>query len=86
MAQTMAAVPALKDTFGQVKTRMDKAVEDFRKEMASVRTGRASVHLLDGIQVDYYGTMTPLNQMGNVSAGKAASDPPKMSSITSGSM
>jgi len=67
MAQ-MAAVPALKDVFGQLKTRMEKAVEDFRKEMASVRTGRASVHMLDGITVDYYGTMTPLNQLGNVSA------------------
>ena len=71
MAQTMAAVPALKDTFGQVKTRMDKAVEDFRKEMASVRTGRANVHMLDGVQVDYYGTMTPLNQLANVSAPEA---------------
>ncbi len=68
MAQTMAAVPALKDIFSQLKTRMDKAVEDFRKEMASVRTGRASVHMLDGITVDYYGTMTPLNQLANVSA------------------
>jgi len=68
MAQTVAAIPALKDTFAQLKTRMDKAVEDFRKEMASVRTGRASVHMLDGVTVDYYGTMTPLNQMGNVSA------------------
>src|SRR3982751_6079424 len=68
MAQTVAAIPALKDTFGQLKSRMEKAVEDFRKEMASVRTGRASVHMLDGIQVDYYGTMTPLNQLGNVSA------------------
>ncbi len=68
MAQTMAAAPALKDTFGQLKTRMDKAVEDFRREMASVRTGRASVHMLDGITVDYYGTMTPLNQLANVSA------------------
>jgi ribosome recycling factor len=68
MAQTTAAVPALKDIFGQLKTRMEKAVEDFRKEMASVRTGRASVHMLDGIAVDYYGTMTPLNQLGNVSA------------------
>lgn len=68
MAQTMAAVPALKDVFGQLKTRMEKAVEDFRKEMASVRTGRASVHMLDGITVDYYGTMTPLNQLANVSA------------------
>jgi ribosome recycling factor len=68
MAQTVAANPALKDTFGQLKTRMDKAVEDFRREMAAVRTGRASVHMLDGVTVDYYGTMTPLNQMGNVSA------------------
>ena len=68
MAQTMAAVPALKDVFGQLKSRMEKAVEDFRKEMASVRTGRASVHMLDGITVDYYGTVTPLNQLANVSA------------------
>jgi len=68
MAQTVAAIPALKDTFGQLKSRMEKAVEDFRKEMAAVRTGRASVHMLDGVSVDYYGTMTPLNQMGNVSA------------------
>jgi ribosome recycling factor len=68
MAQSMAAIPALKDNFSQLKTRMEKAVDDFRKEMASVRTGRASVHMLDGIQVDYYGTMTPLNQVANVSA------------------
>jgi ribosome recycling factor len=68
MAQTMAAIPALKESFSQLKSRMEKAVEDFRKEMASVRTGRASVHMLDGIQVDYYGTMTPLNQLANVSA------------------
>ena len=68
MAQTVAAIPALKDTFAQLRSRMEKAVEDFRKEMASVRTGRASVHMLDGVTVDYYGTMTPLNQMGNVSA------------------
>ena len=68
MAQTVAANPALKDTFGQLKSRMEKAVEDFRREMAAVRTGRASVHMLDGVTVDYYGTMTPLNQMGNVSA------------------
>ena len=46
MAQvSMAAIPALKDSFAQLKTRMDKAVEDFRQEMASTRTGRASVHL-----------------------------------------
>ena len=69
MAQvTMAAIPALKDSFVQLKTRMDKAVEDFRKEMTSTRTGRASVHMLDGITVEAYGSEMPLNQLANVSA------------------
>jgi ribosome recycling factor len=69
MAQmTMAAIPALKDSFAQLKTRMDKAVEDFRKEMASTRTSRASVHMLDGVTVDAYGSQMPLNQLANVSA------------------
>src|ERR1022692_4174089 len=69
MAQvSMAASPALKDSFAQLKTRMDKAVEDFRKEMASTRTGRASVHMLDGVTVDAYGSQMPLNQLANVSA------------------
>ena len=40
----------------QLKTRMDKAVEDFRKAMAATRTGRASVHMLDSVSVDYYGS------------------------------
>ena len=48
MAQaSMAAIPGLKETYLQLKTRMDKAVEDFRKAMASTRTGRASVHMVD---------------------------------------
>ena len=69
MAQvSMAAIPALKDSFAQLKTRMDKAVEDFRQEMASTRTGRASVHMLDGVTVDAYGSQMPLNQLANVSA------------------
>jgi ribosome recycling factor len=69
MAQvTMAAIPALKDGFAQLKTRMEKAVEDFRKEMASTRTGRASVHMLDGVMVEAYGSQMPLNQLANVSA------------------
>jgi len=69
MAQvSMAAIPALKDSFVQLKARMDKAVEDFRKEMASTRTGRASVHMLDGVTVDAYGSQMPLNQLANVSA------------------
>jgi ribosome recycling factor len=65
---TMAAIPALKDSFAQMRTRMDKAVEDFRKEMASTRTGRASVHMLDGVTVEAYGSQMPLNQLANVSA------------------
>ncbi len=68
---SMAAVPALKETYVQLKTRMDKAVEDFRKEMAAVRTGRASVHMLDSVQVDYYGTAMPLNQIAQVHAPEA---------------
>ena len=69
MAQvSMAAIPALKDSFAQLKTRMDKAVEDFRREMTATRTGRASVHMLDGITVDAYGSEMPLNQIANVSA------------------
>src|SRR6202142_3832037 len=69
MAQpTMAAVPGLKDTYIQLKTRMDKAVEDFRKAMAATRTGRASVHMLDAVSVDYYGTAMPLNQIAQVHA------------------
>jgi ribosome recycling factor len=69
MAQvSMATLPALKDSFVQLKTRMDKAVEDFRKEMTSTRTGRASVHMLDGVMVEAYGSQMPLNQLANVSA------------------
>jgi ribosome recycling factor len=69
MAQvSMAAIPALKDSFLQLKTRMEKAVEDFRREMASQRTGRASVHMLDSVTVDAYGSQMPLNQLANVSA------------------
>ena len=69
MAQvTMAAIPGLKDIYAQLKTRMEKAVEDFRKEMAATRTGRASVHMLDGVLVEAYGSQMPLNQLANVSA------------------
>jgi ribosome recycling factor len=69
MAQaTMAANPALKDTYLQLKARMDKAVEDFRREMAATRTGRASVHMMDTVRVDYYGELMPLNQIATVHA------------------
>jgi ribosome recycling factor len=69
MAQSvMAGLPGLKDTYVQLKTRMDKAVEDFRKAMAATRTGRASVHMLDGVMVEAYGDRMPLNQVAQVHA------------------
>src|ERR1700723_2406589 len=69
MAQaSMAAIPGLKETYVQLKTRMEKAVEDFRKAMAATRTGRASVHMLDSVSVDYYGSQMPLNQIAQVHA------------------
>src|SRR3954470_11849496 len=72
MAQaSMASVPGLKETYIQLKTRMEKAVEDFRKEMAATRTGRASVHMLDSVSVDYYGSQMPLNQIAQVHASEA---------------
>ena len=72
MAQSiMAGLPGLKDTYVQLKTRMDKAVEDFRKAMAATRTGRASVHMLDAVNVDYYGSQMPLNQVAQVHAPEA---------------
>jgi ribosome recycling factor len=51
--------------------RMQRAVEATRNEFATVRTGRASPHLLDRVQVDYYGAVTPLKQLANVSASEA---------------
>ena len=72
MAQaTMAAVPGLKDTYVQLKTRMDKAVEDFRKALVGTRTGRASVHMLDSVIVEAYGAQMPLNQVATVHAPEA---------------
>ena len=67
----MAGIPALKETQQQLKTRMDKAVEDFRATLASTRTGRASVHMLDQVKVPYYGSDMPLNQVAQVTAPEA---------------
>ena len=64
----MADAGPLRDIRVQLKTRMDKAVEDFRKAMAATRTGRASVHMLDAVNVDYYGSLMPLNQIAQVHA------------------
>ncbi len=62
---------ALKNDFAQLRTRMDKAVNDFRNALGAVRTGRANVHMLDSIKIDYYGTETPLNQIAQVHAADA---------------
>lgn len=62
------AHPALKEVYATLKTRMDKAVEDFRREMAATRTGRANVHMMDTVSVDYYGSQMPLNQIAQVHA------------------
>jgi len=51
----------------EAKSSMDKALRSLKAELQRVRTGRASAALLDGIQVDYYGTPTPLNQLANLS-------------------
>jgi ribosome recycling factor len=67
----MADSAPLKEIRVQLKTRMDKAVEDFRKAMAGVRTGRANVHMLDNVNVDYYGSAMPLNQVAQVHAPEA---------------
>jgi len=67
MASAMASIVALKDVHGELKSRMEKSVEDFRVNLGSARTGRANVHMLDQIKVDYYGTDTPVAQMGQIS-------------------
>jgi ribosome recycling factor len=64
-----AGVPAFqstKDVEANTRTRMEKALSDLQHEMASIRTGRASLGILDHIRVDYYGTPTPLNQVANL--------------------
>jgi ribosome recycling factor len=69
----MTTISNSKEAMVQARTRMEKAVEDFRKELASVRTGRANVTLLDHIRVDYHGTSMPVNQLGTLSVPEATS-------------
>lgn len=61
----------IKDIVADCKEEMNKAVEAFRRDLSKIRTGRASLSMLDGIRVDYYGTPTPLNQV----AALAVADP-----------
>jgi ribosome recycling factor len=62
----MTVIANTKDAVTQARTRMEKAMEDFRKEVAALRTGRANVGLLDHIRVDYHGTPMPINQLGTM--------------------
>ena len=57
-----------KDVIRETKPRMEGAVDDFKRKIAAIRTGRAAVSILDNVLVDYYGTPTPLNQMASVHA------------------
>ena len=70
-ASIMAGIPALKDLNNDLRRRMDGTVATFQANLAATRTGRASVHMLDQIKVDYYGTPTPINQMAQVSSPEA---------------
>lgn len=56
------------DVVKETKPRMESAIDDFRRKLTTVRTGRASVSLLDAVMIDYYGTPTPLTQMASVHA------------------
>src|SRR6201988_559791 len=59
-------IATTKEAIAAARTRMEKAVDDFRKELATVRTGRANAGILESIRVDAYGTPTPVNQLGTV--------------------
>jgi ribosome recycling factor len=68
----MTTIVTTKDAMVAAKTRMEKAVDDFRKELASVRTGRANAAILDHVRVDYHGTPMPVNQLGGVTIPEAS--------------
>jgi ribosome recycling factor len=71
MASAMAGMEALTGVYDGLKERMSKTVDDFRANLVSVRTGRASVHMLDGIKIDYYGTETAISQVAQISTPEA---------------
>jgi ribosome recycling factor len=59
------------DIVKDLRSRIGKTLEAFRQDLLSIRTGRASLHLLDGVKVDYYGTLTPLNQVATMAVADA---------------
>ena len=56
----------VQEQLGDAKSRMNSAVEALRHELATVRTGRASVGIVEHVKIDYYGTSTPLNQLATI--------------------
>jgi len=71
MASFIEGNPATTGLYGDLKRRMDGTVATFQANLASTRTGRASVHMLDQIKVEYYGTHMPINQLAQVSTPEA---------------
>jgi ribosome recycling factor len=67
----MTTIATTRDAIAQARTRMEKAVDDFRKELSTLRTGRANSSLLDNVRVDYHGTPMPVNQLGTVTVPDA---------------
>ena len=67
----MTTIATTRDAMAAAKTRMEKTVDDFRKDLATLRTGRANASLLDSIRVDYHGTPMPVNQLGTVTVPDA---------------
>lgn len=71
MASAMDSMEGLKGVYEGLKSRMNKTVDDFRSNLLSVRTGRASVHMLDNVRVDYYGSEVPLSQVSQLTTPEA---------------
>src|SRR5579884_1934708 len=65
-ASATAQFGSIREVENNAKARMDKALAGLQHDMAGIRTGRASVNLLDNVRVEYYGTSTPLNQVGTL--------------------
>lgn len=62
----MTTIVSSKDAMAQARARMEKAIEDFRRELTGIRTGRANAAVLDHVRVDYHGTPMPINQLSTV--------------------
>ena len=67
----MTTIATTRDAMAAAKTRMEKVVDDFRKDLATLRTGRANASLLDSIRVDYHGAPMPVNQLGTLTVPDA---------------